>query len=79
MTPNMRKNPMSYNFCNVNQLKKRIAEMHLSIPVDTDTSILAQSVTINSAVPKALKNALTVHPMEGFDADENGTPGELTK
>ncbi len=47
------------------------------LPWSDDLSVLAQPKTIADS-DVTLKNSLTVHPMEGFDSEPDGSPGELT-
>jgi len=46
----------------------------LEIPTDEDVAILSEQVVVG---PLVAPNRLTVHPMEGFDAAPDGSPGEL--
>jgi len=47
------------------------------LPHAEDLSVLAQPLTIGDS-DVTLKNRLTIHPMEGFDGNEDGSPGEWT-
>ena len=49
----------------------------VTLPWSDDLSVLAQPKTIAES-DVTLKNSLTVHPMEGFDSEPDGSPGELT-
>ena len=49
----------------------------VSLPHSTDLSILGTEKQIGTSHVK-LKNRLTIHPMEGFDGNEDGSPGEWT-
>ena len=56
------------------QLQDEITALGLSIPISQDISVLSEGVQIaNHRTP----NRFIVQPMEGFDADINGTPGPL--
>ncbi len=50
-------------------------ELDLELPFQEDISPLLQPVEING---KQLPNRLAVHPMEGFDSEPDGSPGEFT-
>ena len=50
-------------------------EMGLSIDVSEDVDVLASAVNLGQ---KTAPNSLAVHPMEGCDGQEDGSPGELT-
>lgn len=62
-------------------LKARLAELGLHLPVDDtiltaeDGSPLAQPIQIG---PLRLGNRWCIHPMEGWDAQPDGSPSELT-
>jgi len=47
------------------------------IPWDDDLSCLAEKVKIGDSKIE-LKNSLTIHPMEGFDSEPDGSPTPLT-
>ena len=49
----------------------------VTLPHSTDLSILGTEKQIGTSHVK-LKNRLTIHPMEGFDGNEDGSPGEWT-
>ncbi len=65
-----------FKFKNKNELKKKIDELGLKIPWSNNLEILKEKITVND---KVISNRMAIHPMEGLDANENGTPGELTK
>src|SRR5690242_12554547 len=61
--------------------RARLAELHLELPVDDSIlgaeqgSPLAEPIQIG---PFKLANRWCIHPMEGWDANRDGTPSELT-
>ena len=57
------------------QLRSEIEENNLELPVTEDTSVLGTSLNVAG---KTIPNRLSVQPMEGFDADEEGRPGPLS-
>jgi 2,4-dienoyl-CoA reductase-like NADH-dependent reductase (Old Yellow Enzyme family) len=64
-----------FNFKNLMQLKEKIAELNLDIELTEDLRPLARQVKIGGW---ELPNSLAVHPMEGCDGSEDGSPSELT-
>ena len=62
-------------------LRARLAELHLDLPVDdkiltaAEGSPLAQPLTISDF---KVGNRWCIHPMEGWDANRDGSPSELT-
>jgi 2,4-dienoyl-CoA reductase-like NADH-dependent reductase (Old Yellow Enzyme family) len=55
-------------------LRQDIAALELAIPWDDDPAPLLTPISIGD---HSLPNRLAVHPMEGFDAAPDGSPGEL--
>lgn len=64
-----------FHFDSSEDLSNQFKELGLSIPYEEDISTLFDSIKIGNNV---LPNRLTVHPMEGFDADAQGSPGNLS-
>lgn len=52
-----------------------LEKFDLDVPVDTDLSVLQTPVLVGT---KTIPNRLSIQPMEGCDALEDGSPGELT-
>ena len=65
----------SFTYKNLNDLEKKVAELGLDIPIYPRVEILQQKVKIKNVF---IPNRLAIQPMEGFDADLDGTPGKLT-
>ncbi len=64
-----------FTYKSLNDLEKKIAELGLDIPIYPRVEILQQRVHVhNLFVP----NRLAIQPMEGFDANLDGSPGDLT-
>ena len=65
----------------VEAFRARLAELGLELPVDEGVltaeqgSPLAQSMSLG---PMKVGNRWCIHPMEGWDANRDGTPSELT-
>lgn len=57
------------------ELLRKAEELGGELPFQDSISPLFESLAIGS---KTLANRLVVQPMEGFDADTDGSPGELT-
>ncbi|GAB6099539.1 NADH:flavin oxidoreductase [Halanaerocella petrolearia] len=66
-----------FNYNSLEDLKKDITKFKLDIPVNEELDSLKESVTLNAT--SVLSNRLAIHPMEGSDANQDGTPSELTK
>lgn len=66
----------TYNFSGIDELDFIIRKNGYKIPVSRDLSPLSKKVKLGKFT---LENSLSVHPMEGFDGDENGTPSELSR
>jgi 2,4-dienoyl-CoA reductase-like NADH-dependent reductase (Old Yellow Enzyme family) len=62
-------------------LRQRLEELGLELPIDdeiitaVDDSPLAKPITIG---PHQVANRWCIHPMEGWDANHDGSPSELT-
>ena len=64
-----------FHFSSLNELKDKMKELGISIPVSEDLSPLAEHVKIGE---KDAPNSLAVLPMEGCDGEKNGSPSALT-
>jgi NADPH-dependent glutamate synthase beta subunit-like oxidoreductase/2,4-dienoyl-CoA reductase-like NADH-dependent reductase (Old Yellow Enzyme family) len=64
-----------FHIRSLDQLRDEIRQRALSIPTDTDFAPLAAPLMIAG---RKLVNRFAVHPMEGFDAEQDGSPGSLT-
>ncbi|MFH1759499.1 MAG: FAD-dependent oxidoreductase [bacterium] len=64
-----------FNLSSINELKSRVNDLNLDIPVSEKTGILCEPIIINNfTVP----NRMAIHPMEGCDGRKNGAPDKLT-
>ena len=69
----MKFEPFSYKSLKI--LREKFEVLNLDIPVSEEIGILRKNIKIqNITIP----NRLSIQPMEGFDANEDGSPGELT-
>ncbi|MFH1264703.1 MAG: NADH:flavin oxidoreductase [Planctomycetota bacterium] len=59
----------------LDSLRRQLAELELTLPIDEDLSILAEPVAIG---PHQAPNRFAIQPMEGFDATTDGSPTELS-
>lgn len=64
-----------FHLKDIEALREELSQLGLSLPIDEDFSILGEPVTIG---PHQTPNRFVVQPMEGFDAADDGTPGELS-
>jgi len=64
-----------FTYKTLNDLKKKINKLGIEIPMNPNVEILKQNLTCNNII---IPNRLAVQPMEGFDANLDGTPGKLT-
>jgi len=64
-----------FRLSNTDELREAIRLLELDIPVDEDTSILTQPLTVAG---RTIPNAMAIQPMEGCDGTANGAPDELT-
>ena len=76
--------PRVGGFKSPDQLRERLDELGLSLPVDdaivsaADGSPLAQPATVaDAAGTLAIPNRWTIHPMEGWDGTTDGRPSDL--
>ncbi len=64
-----------FKFKDKEALLKKAEELCIDLPFSDDIQILFESVTFNG---KQTPNRFAVHPMEGFDSEPDGSPGELS-
>lgn len=65
--------PFSYK--TLKELRDKINELNLEIPISSDVETLRQPVKFNKITTP---NRLAIQPMEGLDARSDGAPGDLT-
>jgi len=64
-----------FSYHNVEELQKDCQINNINLNFSNDINVLNQSLKIgNRRVP----NRLVIQPMEGYDSDDKGAPGELT-
>lgn len=64
-----------FSYTSLDQIKEKAEGLGVSIPLDTDYSILAKPLQIGN---HTIANRLAIQPMEGCDGKANGAPDELT-
>lgn len=75
-----KKNVNTYNFSSMAELEAIISREGYDIPTTRNTSSLSRTIDIDAGEKKyTLKNSISVHPMEGFDGEEDGSPSSLTR
>ena len=75
-----KKDPYTFSFNSVDQFRLYLEQNGYHIPFSYDLSPLAAKKALSSrAGTITLENSLTVHPMEGFDGETDGTPSELSR
>lgn len=63
-----------FHIKSLEQLRSEFSALGLDLPIETDPTLLGDTVPVGK---HTAPNRFAVHPMEGFDADESGAPGEL--
>ena len=75
-----KKDSYTFSFTSPDELRKYCEDNGYEIPFSKDLSVLGKELKVSTrAGEKILKNRLVTHPMEGFDGETNGAPGELTR
>jgi len=64
-----------FHYETLDEMTQELVRLNISIPVSRDLSVLSRPVSIGKWKSP---NALACHPMEGSDANLDGTPGPLT-
>lgn len=69
----MKKN--RFNYKTLEELKNDMDNLNINFPVEKDLDVLMEEVKVGN---KVIPNRFAIHPMEGADGNNDGTPGELT-
>lgn len=64
-----------FYFKTLAELQQKLIDLGLTLPMDEDFSVFFKSMQIQNL---HLPNRFVVHPMEGFDADQAGSPQALS-
>ena len=76
-----KKDSYTFSFRSPDQLRIYLERNGYTLPFSKDISPLGEKVSVktpNGGV-RTLKNAIATHPMEGCDANTDGSPSELTR
>lgn len=65
-----------FNYSKLEELEASFKENQINIPISKNIDILREKIIINN---KEIPNKLAVHPMEGADSNNDGSPSALTK
>jgi len=65
----------AFAFQSSEALLQKASDLGIELPFQTDLSPLFEGITLGS---KKITNRLAVQPMEGYDADSDGSPSDLT-
>ena len=65
----------TFSFKSSTELLKKAEELGLELPFRDSAAPLFESVSVGW---KKIPNRISVQPLEGFDAEPDGSPGELT-
>lgn len=76
MNPHAGSHAYRFVYPDSDSFRAELDNFGVRLPWSDDISRLLESLEIGSF---QLPNRLAVHPMEGFDAEESGSPGELTQ
>lgn len=64
-----------FNFKTLEEFSNALDHFNVELPLESDFSILETPVQVGA---KSIPNRLSIQPMEGCDALEDGSPGDLT-
>ncbi len=64
-----------FNYKSLDEIRKDIEELGVDLPLSENFSVFTKPIEVNGV---QLKNRLSIQPLEGFDADRDGTPSDLT-
>ncbi len=75
-----KKDSYTFSFTSPDELRLYIQRNGLQIPFSKDISVLSEKPVIHTPNGDiTLKNTLATHPMEGCDAELDGSPSDLTR
>lgn len=66
-----------FNYKTLDDVRADLDRLELDLPLSEDTSVLARGFDVKGDAIR-FKNAVAIHPMEGFDSAPDGGPSELT-
>ena len=62
-----------FNLKDCHMLEEKLKKLDLDVPVSKDVSVLKKEIKLGN---KVLKNSMAIHPMEGCDANSDGSPSD---
>ena len=65
----------TFAFQSSEELLKRAYDLEVELPFQTDLNPLFEDITLGS---KKIGNRLSIQPVEGYDANPDGSPSDLT-
>jgi len=65
-----------FNYSSLKELQADLSKFDFELPLTENTEILSQEIKIEDSI---IPNRIAIHPMEGADANDDGTPSELTR
>ncbi|MFX0057696.1 MAG: flavin oxidoreductase/NADH oxidase [Candidatus Hodarchaeota archaeon] len=65
----------TFSYKSVNDLREKIKHLNIDLPINFNVNVLKEKVKLND---RFVANRLAIQPMEGFDADLDGKPSNLT-
>ena len=65
--------PFRYN--SIEDINTTLNKLGIQLPLSDEIEVLKKNIRVNDRI---LQNRLTIQPMEGFDADLDGSPTDLT-
>lgn len=66
-----------FNYKTLDDVRADLDRLGLDLPLSEDTSVLSRGFDVKGDAIR-FKNAVAIHPMEGFDSSPDGGPSELT-
>ncbi|MEC9490606.1 MAG: NADH:flavin oxidoreductase, partial [Halanaerobiales bacterium] len=65
-----------FNYSSLAELQADLSKINFELPLTENTKILNKEIKTNKTI---IPNRIAIHPMEGADANDDGTPSELTR
>lgn len=65
-----------FNYSSLKELKSDLEQIDFDLPLTEDLEVLNNKIKIND---RTISNRLAIHPMEGADANDDGSPSDLTR
>ena len=64
-----------FNYSSLKEFKRDLTKLEFDLPLTENTEILNEKIENENLI---IPNRIAIHPMEGADANSDGTPSELT-